>query len=124
MAIFFFSDRKSSEKKNNRPFTFIILVVYLTHGIFHRVLQFFFSPNKFLGEGCLELPNRATSEKNWCISIAARVEAVCNTRIARITVCVLINNISRRLPLQLQCSYQGQWGDVSQSERGNYKTCF
>ena len=39
-------------------------------------------------------------------------------------VCVLIQDIGRRLPLQLQCSYQGQQGDVSQSVRGNYKTRF
>ena len=37
-------------------------------------------------------------------------------------LCVLINDIGRRLPLQLQCSYQGQQGDVRQSVRGNYKT--
>ena len=30
-------------------------------------------------------------------------------------LCVLIEDIGRRLPLQLQCSYQGQHGDVSQS---------
>ena len=30
-------------------------------------------------------------------------------------------DIGRRLPLQLQCSYQGQQGDVRQSVRGNYK---
>ena len=39
-------------------------------------------------------------------------------------LCVLIKDISRRLPLQLQRSYQGQQGDVSQSVRGNYKTRF
>ena len=39
-------------------------------------------------------------------------------------VCVLIQDIGRRLPLQLQCSYQGQQGDVSQSVRGNCKTRF
>ena len=39
-------------------------------------------------------------------------------------VCVLIKDIGRRLPLQLQCSYQGQQGDVNQSVRGNYKTRF
>ena len=39
-------------------------------------------------------------------------------------VCVLIKDIGRRLPLQLQCSYQDQQGDVSQSVRGNYKTRF
>ena len=39
-------------------------------------------------------------------------------------LCVLIKDIGRRLPLQLQCSYQGQQGDVSQSVRGNYKTRF
>ena len=39
-------------------------------------------------------------------------------------LCVLINDIGQRLPLQLQCSYQGQQGDVSQSVRGNYKTRF
>ena len=37
-------------------------------------------------------------------------------------LCVLIKDIVRRwLPLQLQCSYQGQQGDVSQSVRENYK---
>ena len=39
-------------------------------------------------------------------------------------LCVLIKDIGRRLPLQLQCSYQGQQGDVRQSVRGNYKTRF
>ena len=33
-------------------------------------------------------------------------------------LCVLIKDIGRRLPLQLQCSYQGQQGDVRQSVRG------
>ena len=32
-----------------------------------------------------------------------------------------MKDIGRRLPLELQCSYQGQQGDVSQSVRGNYK---
>ena len=31
-----------------------------------------------------------------------------------------MKDVGRRLPLQLQCSYQGQQGDVSQSVRGNY----
>ena len=41
-------------------------------------------------------------------------------------MCVLIKDIGRRLPLELQpCSlYQGQQGDVSQSMRGNYTTRF
>ena len=39
-------------------------------------------------------------------------------------LCVLIKDIGRRPPSQLQCSYQGQQGDVSQSVRGNYKTRF
>ena len=43
---------------------------------------------------------------------------------AHYELCVLIKDIGRRLPLQLQCSYQGQQGDVSQSVRGNYKTRF
>ena len=34
-------------------------------------------------------------------------------------LCVLIKDIGRRLPLQLQCSYQGQQGYVSQSVREN-----
>ena len=37
-------------------------------------------------------------------------------------LCALIKDIGRRLPLELQCSYQGQQGDQSQSVRGNYKT--
>ena len=50
---------------------------------------------------------------------------LCDTPIARITsCCVLIKDIGRRLPLQLQCRYQGQQGDVSQSVRGNYETRF
>ena len=55
------------------------------------------------------------------------LQAVCDTPIARITgwLCVLIKDIGRRLPLQLQCSYQGQQGDdVRQSVRENYKTHF
>ena len=36
--------------------------------------------------------------------------------------CVLAEGIGRRLPLQVQCSYQCQQGGVSQSVRGNYKT--
>ena len=39
-------------------------------------------------------------------------------------LCVLMKDIGRRLPLQLQCSYQGQQDDFSQSVRGNYKTRF
>ena len=51
---------------------------------------------------------------------------MCDTPIARITACVFSLNIyiDRRLPLQLQCSYQGQQGDVSQSMSGNYETRF
>ena len=50
------------------------------------------------------------------------LQAVCDTPIARITGCVssFIKDIGRRLPLQLQCSYRGQQGNVSQSVRGNY----
>ena len=36
----------------------------------------------------------------------------------------LIKEIGRRLPLQLQCSYQGQQGVVRQPVRGSYKTRF
>ena len=43
---------------------------------------------------------------------------------AHYELCVLIKDIGRRLPLQLQCSYQGQQGDFSQSVRWNYKTRF
>ena len=39
-------------------------------------------------------------------------------------LCVLNKDRGRRLPLQLQCSYHGQQGDVRQSVRGNYKTRF
>ena len=35
---------------------------------------------------------------------------------------VLIEDIGRRLPLQLRCTYQGQKGDFSQSVRGNCKS--
>ena len=50
---------------------------------------------------------------------------LCDTPIARITGCVSsYKDIGRRLPLQLQCTYQGQQGDVRQSVRGNYQTRF
>ena len=39
-------------------------------------------------------------------------------------LCVLITEIGRRLPLQLQCSYQGQQSDVRQSVRENDKNPF
>ena len=40
-------------------------------------------------------------------------------------MCILIKDIGKRLPLELQCSlYQGQQGDVNQSARGNYKPGF
>ena len=41
------------------------------------------------------------------------LQAVCDTPIARVTGCVLIKDIGRRLLLELQCSlYQGQQGDA------------
>ena len=49
---------------------------------------------------------------------------MCDAPIARITGCVLIEDLGRQLPLELQCSYQGQQGDVSQYVRGNYKAHF
>ena len=50
---------------------------------------------------------------------------LCDTRISRITVCVVIKNIGRRLPLEPQCIlYKGEQGDVNQSVRGNIKTRF
>ena len=39
-------------------------------------------------------------------------------------MCVLVKGIGRRVHLQLQCSYQGQQGDVRQFVRGNYQTRF
>ena len=39
-------------------------------------------------------------------------------------MCVPLEDIGRRLPLQLQCSNQGQQGDVSQSVRENRKNRF
>ena len=52
------------------------------------------------------------------------LQAVCDTPIARITGCVspLIEDVGRRLSLQLQCSFQSQQGDVSQSMRANLIT--
>ena len=43
---------------------------------------------------------------------------------AHYELCVLMKDMGRRLPLQLQCSYQGQQGDFSQSVRWNYKARF
>ena len=41
------------------------------------------------------------------------LQAVCDAPIARITGCVLIEDIGRRLPLELLCRlYQGQQGDA------------
>ena len=45
-------------------------------------------------------------------------------RCAYYGLCVLVKDIGPRFPLQLQCSYQGQQGDVSQSVRGKYTTRF
>ena len=45
---------------------------------------------------------------------------ILRSRVLRVVV--LIRDIGRRLPSQLQCSYQGQQGDVSQSVSGNYIT--
>ena len=40
-------------------------------------------------------------------------------------MCVIIKDIDRRLPVELQCRlYQGQQGDVNESVRGNYRTRF
>ena len=40
-------------------------------------------------------------------------------------VCVLIKDVGRRLPSELQCSlYQGQRGGVNQSVRGSYEARF
>ena len=45
--------------------------------------------------------------------------ATVRSRVLRL--CVHIKDtIGRRLPLELQCGYQGQLGDVSQSVRKNY----
>ena len=48
---------------------------------------------------------------------------ILRSRVSR-GVCVLNKDIGRRLPLELQCSYQGQQGDVRQSVRENYKNLF
>ena len=39
-------------------------------------------------------------------------------------LCVLMMDVGRWQPMPLQCSYQGQEGNVSQSVRGNYKPVF
>ena len=58
--------------------------------------------------------------------VETHIRNLCDTPIARITgCCVLIKDIGRRLPLELQCSlYHGQQGDVNLSVRGNYKPRF
>ena len=40
--------------------------------------------------------------------------SLCDTPIARVTGSVSSKDIGRRIPLKLQCSYQGQQGNVSQ----------
>ena len=49
---------------------------------------------------------------------------ILRSRALRVVCPMIIKYIGRRLPLQLQCSYQGQQDDFSQSVRGNYKTRF
>ena len=49
---------------------------------------------------------------------------ILRSRVFRVVCPHFIKNIGRQLPLQLQCSCQGQQRDVSQSVRGNYKTRF
>ena len=59
------------------------------------------------------------------LSKLSSLQAVCDTPIARITGCVSSDlGIDRRLPLEIQCSYQGHQGDACQSVRGNYMTRF
>ena len=54
------------------------------------------------------------------------LQVECDTLIARsITGCVLVEDIGRRLLLELQFSlYQDQQGDANQSVRESYKTGF
>ena len=83
------------------------------------------------------ISHRTTMRTTYCIkqkytpAVRSKIcgnsslQAVCDTPIARITGCVRIKDIGRRLPLELQCSlYQGQQGGVSQSVRGNNKNRF
>ena len=44
---------------------------------------------------------------------------ILRSHVLRVVLCVLMKDLSRRLPLQLQCSYQGQHGEISQSVREN-----
>ena len=56
-----------------------------------------------------------TNTRKLCVILRSHV----------LLVCVLIKDIGRRLPLELQCRlYQSQEGGVNQSVRGNYKTRF
>ena len=66
----------------------------------------------------------ATSMRSRILSKLIFASCVWYSDLACYGYCVLIKDICRRLPLQLQCGYQGQQGDVSQSLRGNYKTRF
>ena len=63
-------------------------------------------------------------DRRFCRNSSISASCVRYSDRAYYGLCVLIKDIGRRLPLQLQCSYQGQQGDVSQSVRGNYKTSF
>ena len=61
-------------------------------------------------------------DRRFCRNSA--LQAVLYSDRAHYGLCVLIKDIGRRLPFELQCSYQGQQGDVSQSVRGNSETRF
>ena len=81
----------------------------------------------FYGSRCYILKTKKHSSREIEYFVGTHLCKLCvilRSRVLRVILCVIIKDIGRRLPLQLQCSYQGQQGDVRQPVRGNYKTRF
>ena len=61
------------------------------------MLKYYFSPDQFLGEICLKLPNCGTAEKKWCTSIVEGVVVVVVVVVVARVSCRKTYKIPRRL---------------------------
>ena len=84
-----------------------------TYIIYFEVYIYFFFSMYRKGSNIMRIKKHFSCEIEYFVETRP-CKLVCDTPIARITggVSCLRRHIGRRLPLQLQCSYQGQQGDV------------